>query len=218
MTTKSGIADVVIGASCIVKVPSKPLNKRRPPESGYEYMPRKNVSLFFFALLWSPIDWSNLWTGHDLYRKEAVDDLHRFFDFYAKNIQNGWEKETPRVRLSLLGYDGSLARTIVERPECQWPPARQRTQKFYLDAASKSIVREKPSASSTVSYESHSLSDSSVSSARLKIMVQINQNDRISNWSSTSTQSSVVARTSSSACPVKRAMIWILWFRFANAL
>ncbi|RHZ56272.1 CocE/NonD family hydrolase [Aspergillus thermomutatus] len=98
---------------------------------------------------------------HDIYRPEATDDLQRFFDFYAKGIQNGWESETPRVRLSLLGYDGSPARTVVERPEEQWPPARQHIRRFYLDAAEGTLVPSNPARNASVEHEGHSLTDSS---------------------------------------------------------
>jgi hypothetical protein len=100
--------------------------------------------------------------GHDLYTVEANDDLQRFFDFYAKGVKNGWEKDTPRIRLTLLGYENSPAKTIVERPETQWPPARLRIEKYFLDAATKSIVALNPQNVATVSHEGHSLTASSV--------------------------------------------------------
>ncbi|KJK65646.1 hypothetical protein P875_00010090 [Aspergillus parasiticus SU-1] len=98
---------------------------------------------------------------HDLYRQEATDDLQRFYDYYAKGIQNGWEAETPRVRLSLLGYDGSIAKTIVERPEEQWPPAQQHIRRYYLDAATQSFSAVKPVDSASIAHEGHSLTASS---------------------------------------------------------
>ncbi|OBT91148.1 hypothetical protein VE02_00041 [Pseudogymnoascus sp. 03VT05] len=91
---------------------------------------------------WLRVHASQEW--HDLYTVEANDDLQRFFDFYAKGIKNGWEKDTPRIRLTLLGYENSPAKTIVERPETQWPPARLRIEKYFLDAATKSIVASNP--------------------------------------------------------------------------
>lgn len=101
---------------------------------------------------------------HDLYRPEATDDLQRFFDFYAKGLQNGWERDTPRVRLSLLGYDGSCAKTIVERPEQNWPPARRHLSRYYLDGSSKSLGKMQPDTAARVTHEGHSLVDSSVRS------------------------------------------------------
>lgn len=96
-----------------------------------------------------------------MYSVDATNDLQRFFDHYAKGIPNGWE-DTPKVRLSLLGFDGSPAKTIVERPEEQWPPARVRLEKYYLDAATNSLTTTRPSEVATVSHEGHSLTDSSV--------------------------------------------------------
>ncbi|KAE8311928.1 Alpha/Beta hydrolase protein [Aspergillus transmontanensis] len=80
---------------------------------------------------------------HDLYRPEATDDLQRFYDYYAK------------------GYDGSITKTIVERPEEQWPPARQHIRRYYLDAATQSFNAVKPVNSASITYEGHSLTASS---------------------------------------------------------
>lgn len=109
---------------------------------------------------WLRIHDSQEW--HDLYRAEAVDDLQKFFDFYAKGIENGWEKDTPRVRLSLLNYENSHAQKVVERPEGQWPPSGQAMVLYYLDSATRSLKSQKPAELSSTSHESHSLSDSSV--------------------------------------------------------
>ncbi|KAK5807698.1 hypothetical protein VI817_001956 [Penicillium citrinum] len=114
------------------------------------------------ARKWLRVHASQEW--HDLYRSEAIDDLQRFFDFYAKGVQIGWEEDTPRVRLSLLGYDGSYAKTVVERPEQEWPPARQNLTRYYLDGSSQSLVKAKPNAAASVTHEGHSLDDSSVCS------------------------------------------------------
>lgn len=107
---------------------------------------------------WLRVHNSQEW--HDLYTVAANDDLQRFFDFYAKGIQNGWE-DTPPVRLSLLGFEDSPVRTIVERPEKQWPPATLRTEKYYLDSATKTLTASKPLSAATASHEGHSLTDSS---------------------------------------------------------
>lgn len=111
---------------------------------------------------WLRVHASQEW--HDLYRPEAMNDLQRFYDFYAKGIENGWETETPRVRLTLLGYDGSLARTVEERPEKQWPPASQSNIRYYLNASNKTLLARQPSVPSSLAHESHSLTDCSVSS------------------------------------------------------
>ncbi|KAL4725849.1 hypothetical protein ACLX1H_006523 [Fusarium chlamydosporum] len=70
--------------------------------------------------------------GYDLYRPEINDELQRYCDAYSKPdsplTAQQWEKSTPRVRLSLLGFesDGSPAKTVIERPEESYPLERQR--------------------------------------------------------------------------------------------
>jgi len=95
-----------------------------------------------------------------LYREEINDELQRYFDHYAKGIQNGWESDTPPVRLSLLGFEGSPAKTILERPETEYPPARQVLRDFYLDAATRTLTPERLVEAVSASYDSHHLTDS----------------------------------------------------------
>lgn len=96
---------------------------------------------------------------HDLYRTEMNDDLQRFYDRYAKGIQNGWE-ETPRVRLSLLAMDGSKATSIIERPHENYPPPGFDQQVLHLDAPTLSLKESGPTDESQTSYPSHNLSGS----------------------------------------------------------
>lgn len=97
-----------------------------------------------------------------MYEQKSVDDLHRFSDRYCKDIPNGWESDTPRLRLSLHGL-GSVP-DIVERPESQFPLRRQRLTKYYLDAATKSIVPVQPATESSVFHEASGVGASSVNS------------------------------------------------------
>lgn len=99
--------------------------------------------------------------GYDLYRPEMIDDLQKFFDRYCKGIQNGWEEETPRVRLSLLGFeaDGSQANTILERPEHEYPLAREKMRDYYLDATMGSLSQALPVNEASTTYQSHSMDD-----------------------------------------------------------
>lgn len=101
--------------------------------------------------------------GYDLYRPEVNDDLQRYFDFYCKGIDNGWEAETPRIRLSLLGFEDSPAATILERAEKQYPPAGVEMQTLYLDARDRGLKVEAVAAEGEVFHESHHLTESSVS-------------------------------------------------------
>lgn len=99
---------------------------------------------------------------YDLYRPEVTEDLQKFFDRYSKNIDNGWE-DTPPIRLSLLGMDGSPAPTIIDRPEKEYPLARQKLVKYYLDASNQSLSLDASASTSEASYEAHSLTAASVS-------------------------------------------------------
>jgi len=104
-------------------------------------------------------------SGHDLYRPEINDDLQKFFDRYCRNIDNGWEHDTPPVRLSLLGFDsdGSPAKTILERPEPEYPPARQQDRVLHLDARTMTMSETPIDEEQEVRYEGHSLTATAVS-------------------------------------------------------
>ncbi|KAL0261595.1 hypothetical protein SLS55_003025 [Diplodia seriata] len=94
----------------------------------------------------------------DIYRPEVNDELQQYFDHYCKGIDNGWEK-TPSFRISLLGFTGSPAKTIVERPEEAWPIPRTKEIKYYLDVSQKTLASSLPPAEASASYEAHSLTD-----------------------------------------------------------
>jgi predicted acyl esterase len=57
----------------------------------------------------------------------------RFFDYFLKGIDNGWQKE-PRVRLQVRRVDG-----FVEHTEHEWPIARTKWTKLYLNPADRSL-------------------------------------------------------------------------------
>ncbi|RBQ79422.1 hypothetical protein FVER14953_12221 [Fusarium verticillioides] len=101
---------------------------------------------------------------YDMYRPSVSDELQQFFDFYCKpDIVKGtnWESSTPRVRLSLLGFeaDGSSATTVIERPEESYLLARQRLRTLYLDGEKAKLVDSTPDQESIKSYEGKSLTD-----------------------------------------------------------
>ncbi|KAF5568701.1 cocaine esterase [Fusarium phyllophilum] len=82
---------------------------------------------------------------YDLYRPSVSDELQQFFDFYCKPDiakDTNWESSTPRVRLSLLGFeaDGSSAMTVIERPELSYPLARQRLRTLYLNGEKEKLA------------------------------------------------------------------------------
>lgn len=90
---------------------------------------------------------------YEMYEPKSNNDLQRFFDRYCKGIMNGWESDTPPVRLSIYGV-GSVP-NVVERPETEFPLARQRLEAFYLDAATKTLHSSRRDSESSISHESH---------------------------------------------------------------
>jgi hypothetical protein len=59
----------------------------------------------------------------------------RFFDYFLSGIDNGWEREQPRVQLNIR-YPGEK---FVVRAENEWPLARTQWTKFYLDPANMAL-------------------------------------------------------------------------------
>ena len=98
---------------------------------------------------------------YETYEQKSNDDLQRFYDRYCKGVMNGWEEDTPPVRISLLGC-GSVP-NIVERSEAEFPLRRQELVPLYLDGQSQELRDSQPQNESSVSYEGHSLDGSSVS-------------------------------------------------------
>ena len=60
----------------------------------------------------------------------------RFFDYFLKGIDNGWQKQ-PRVQLQVRHVD-----KFVERMENEWPLARTQWTKLYLDPSDLTLSRE----------------------------------------------------------------------------
>ena len=103
--------------------------------------------------------------GYDIYRSTISDELQQYFDSYCKpdgtTNPKEWESSTPRVRLSLLGFeaDGSPAKTVIERPEQSYPLERQELRTLHLDAETGQLTQDKPNRRANKSYEGKSLSD-----------------------------------------------------------
>ena len=66
----------------------------------------------------------------DYYEPKHVEDLRRFFDFYLRGIENGWES-TPHVRSTVLDLGGS---DDIDLPLDAWPPTNTEPRTLYLDA------------------------------------------------------------------------------------
>ncbi|KAH9844681.1 CocE/NonD family hydrolase [Teratosphaeria destructans] len=87
---------------------------------------------------WLRVHNSHEWP--DLYYPQNVEDLRKFYDFYLKDISNGWE-HTPKVRLCVLNPGGE---DIVNRPEREFPLARVVPTKLHLDSSASSLVLNEP--------------------------------------------------------------------------
>ena len=72
----------------------------------------------------------------------------RFFDYFLKGIENGWDKE-PRVQLNIR-YPGEK---FVLRMENEWPIARTQWTRFYLDPSRMILSRDPVAQLSQVEYE-----------------------------------------------------------------
>lgn len=89
----------------------------------------------------------------DLFTRENIEDLELFFDRYLKEVRNGWEM-TPPVRLDVM--DASDIDYLHWRPEKEFPLARTKYEKLYLDAKSGKLTRDPIVAESSLSYEAKS--------------------------------------------------------------
>lgn len=96
-------------------------------------------SLEGFRRIRSPKKWIRIHREHewpDSVIPENMDDLKRFYDRYLKDIRNGWEM-TPKVRLDVMdAYEYDFKR---QRPENEFPLARTKYTKLYLNAADCSL-------------------------------------------------------------------------------
>jgi predicted acyl esterase len=79
-----------------------------------------------------------------------LEDLKRFLDRYLKGVRNGWEM-TPRVRIEVMdAYDYDYQ---VNRPEREFPLARTRYAKLYLDASKGALSFQPVAAVAKASYD-----------------------------------------------------------------
>jgi len=82
------------------------------------------------------------------YTDYGVGLQKRFFDFFLKRKANGWDKQ-PRVLLNVR-HPGEK---FVQRTENEWPLARTRWTRFYLDPESLSLSTRESSSRKTLSYD-----------------------------------------------------------------
>ena len=86
------------------------------------------------------------WAG--FYTDYGVALQKRFFGFYLKGENNGWETQQPAVQLQVRHVD-----RFVLRHENEWPIARTRWTRFYLDCATRSLSPTPPAAAAKLEYE-----------------------------------------------------------------
>jgi uncharacterized protein len=70
-----------------------------------------------------------------------------FFDHFLHGRKNGWDKQ-PRVRLQVRHSD-----RFVEREENEWPLARTRWTRFYLDPGSGLLQKERAAGATTLRFD-----------------------------------------------------------------
>jgi len=81
--------------------------------------------------------------------KYGLDLQRRFFDYFLKGVDNGWEKQQPRVQLNIR-HPGEK---FVPRAENEWPLARTKWTKLYLDPASMALSSSPVAKGAAIEYE-----------------------------------------------------------------
>lgn len=112
---------------------------------------------------WMELPHNNKWLRYSSFQewyelycvKSADEDLHKYFDRYLKGIENGWEKDTPKVRWSALQFGDREAIDDIEYPDFPIPGTEY--QEFFLQAGSLSQSPAKKE--KHVTYDSESKSD-----------------------------------------------------------
>src|SRR6266576_1265553 len=115
---------------------------------GQGLHPRGNIEGFVRAASkdkWLEAHGLEHWTH--FYTDYGVKLQRRFFDHFLKGVDNGWT-EQPRVQLQVRHVD-----RFVLRYEGEWPIARTRWTRFYLDPADHRLSREPVQTERTFAYD-----------------------------------------------------------------
>lgn len=96
---------------------------------------------------WLRIHNSQEWP--DYYDEMNTEDRRRFFDYYLKGIDNGWE-QTPRVRYAVLDMEGG---DLLNQPATRFPPQDVRYRKYYLDGMTRTLTPNAPEQEVKVVYD-----------------------------------------------------------------
>ena len=116
---------------------------------GQGLHPRGNFEGFMRAA--SPQKWLEVHGGSHwapFYTDYGVGLQKRFFDHFLKGENNGWQQQ-PKLLLNVR-HPGEK---FVQRAENEWPLARTRWTKFYLDPDGMRLTLEPPSGRKTLSYQ-----------------------------------------------------------------
>jgi predicted acyl esterase len=110
--------------------------------------PRGNFEGFVRAAAqtkWLEVHGIEHWT--EFYTDYGIDLQKRFFGHFLKGEDTGW-KNQPRVQLQVRHVD-----KFVQRMENEWPLARTRWTKFYLNPADHSLSAEPVAEKGSVTYD-----------------------------------------------------------------
>ena len=81
------------------------------------------------------------------YTDYGVTLQKRFFGHFLKGENTGWDRQ-PRVLLQVRHVD-----RFVERHENEWPLARTRWTRYYLDLDKRALTTQEPHASANIDYD-----------------------------------------------------------------
>jgi predicted acyl esterase len=116
---------------------------------GQGLHPRGNFEAFTQAAAtekWLEVHGREHWTHY--YTGYGLDLQRRFFDYFLRGIDNGWDRTAP-VQLNIR-HPGER---FVLRQEREWPLARTQWTRVYLDAASMSLRPDPPAGAANISYQ-----------------------------------------------------------------
>jgi predicted acyl esterase len=94
---------------------------------------------------WIEIHGIEHWT--EFYTRYGVSLQKRFFDYFLRGVANGWDRQ-PRVQLQVRTTQG-----FVLRRENEWPIARTRWTKFYLQLDRRELSGQAPVEPAAVAFD-----------------------------------------------------------------
>ncbi|MEV6868182.1 CocE/NonD family hydrolase [Streptosporangium subroseum] len=89
----------------------------------------------------------------DYYTPAALETERRFFDRYLKDIDNGWERDTPIVQISVLEPGRETSGPARIRTARSWPVENTAYRKLYLDPATATLGDTLPATQEHARYD-----------------------------------------------------------------